>query len=76
MCATARSARTQRGPPMASSLAADILMTLDGDRASPLTAFLSQAAGLASVGSQMLIFRVSGIRNRHTMKQTAGTTIG
>jgi len=43
--------------------------------ASP-SAFLSQDAGLASVGSQMLIFRVSGIRNRHRMKQTAGTAIG
>ena len=63
-------------PPMASSQAADILMALDGNRAPPVTAFLSQDAGLACVGSQMLIFRVSGITNRHTMKQTAGTTIG
>lgn len=29
-----------------------------------------------SIGSQMLVLRVSGIRNRASTKQTAGTTIG
>ena len=38
--------------------------------------FLYERTALAFPGSQMLMWRVSGIMNRQMMKHTAGTTMG
>jgi hypothetical protein len=47
----------------------------DGGSAAVLRGF-DYAAALASIGFQMLLRRVSGIRNRASTKHTAGTAIG